>query len=80
MITNIDNKHKIAEIWLTRADQQDEALQMSLKDQYAQWKRKGYMVAVYHSGNGDLYQQTCDLLAYNKQRSAEQEVRHQARA
>lgn len=80
MITNIDNNHKITEIWLTGADQQDTALQMSLKGQYARWKQKGYMVAVYHSGDGDLYRQTCDLLAYNKRRSAEQAVQHQARA
>lgn len=70
MVTNVDNSSKIAEVWLTRAEQQDAALQQSLKGQYAQWRRKGYLVAVYCSGDGDLYNQTLDLLTANKQRNA----------
>ena len=74
MTTNIDTRAKIAEIWLTGADQQDDALQQALKAQYARWKREGYRVAVYRSGTADLYSQTRDLLASNKRRAAEQAV------
>ena len=70
MVTNVDNNSKMVEVWLTRAEQQDAALQQSLKGQYAQWRRKGYLVAVYCSGYGDLYHQTLDLLTANKQRNA----------
>ena len=71
MVTNVDNNSKMVEVWLTRAEQQDAVLQQSLKGQYAQWRRKGYLVAVYCSGNGDLYNQTLDLLTDNKRRAAE---------
>ena len=70
MVTNVDARCKIVEVWLTRAEQQDAVLQQSLKGQYAQWRRKGYLVAVYCSGNGNLYNQTLDLLTANKQRNA----------
>ena len=82
MVTNVDARCKIVEVWLTRAEQQDAVLQQSLKGQYAQWRRKGYLVAVYCSGNSDLYNQTLDLLTDNKRRAAELAVQrdrqHQA--
>ena len=71
MTTNIDNKCKIVEVWLTKVEQQDAVLQQALNAQYAQWRRDGYRVAVYCSGNADLYSHTLQLLAYNKRRSAE---------
>ena len=37
-------------------------------------KKKKYLVAVFESGEGDLYQSTLELLSYNKQRCAEIEV------
>jgi len=77
---NIKDDKQIVEIWLTNAEKKDEALRESLKDIYAKYKKKKYLVAVFESGEKDLYQSTLDLLAYNKRRIAELEVRKEKKA
>ena len=74
MEINIHDDKKMVEIWLTRAEKQDEALQQELKPLYAQYKKKKYMVAVFESGEQDLYQNTLALLSYNKRRIPELEI------
>ena len=66
-----DDQKKLIQIWLTRAESQDENLQRRLKSMYPKWKKDKYMVAVYHSGKEDLFESTLALLAYNKKRCAE---------
>ena len=75
MEMNVLDKTKDVEIWLTKAEKNDPQLRAQLKDVYAEWKKKGYFVTVFESGEKDLYQGTLDLLAYNKKRLAELEVR-----
>ena len=74
MEINIHDEKKMVEVWLTRAEKQDEALQQELKPLYAQYKKKKYMVAVFESGEQDLYQNTLALLSYNKRRIPELEI------
>lgn len=77
MEIKVDPQQKFVEVWQTRADQDDAALQTQLKTMYTDWKKKGYLVAVYRSGEEDLYAATRDLLAYNKRRTAEMAVRRE---
>ena len=65
------------EIWLTKAEKNDARLRQQLQPVYAGWKQKGYFVTVFESGEKDLYQGTLDLLAYNKKRIPEREVRQE---
>ncbi len=74
MEINIHDDKKMVEVWLTRAEKQDEALQQELKPLYAQYKKKKFMVAVFESGEQDLYQNTLALLSYNKRRIPELEM------
>ena len=74
MEINIHDDKKMVEVWLTRAEKQDEALQQELKPLYAQYKKKKYIVAVFESGEQDLYQNTLALLSYNKRRIPELEM------
>ena len=74
MRTEINEQSKIVEIWLTKEEQNDFALRESLKPLYQQYKEQKYLVAVFLSGEEDLYQQTRDLLLYNQRRLAEREV------
>ena len=74
MEINIHDDKKMVEVWLTRAEKQDEALRQELKPLYAQYKKKKYMVAVFESGEQDLYQNTLALLSYNKRRIPELEM------
>lgn len=74
---NVRDDKKLVEIWLTNAEKKDLALRESLKSVYAKYKKKNYLVAVFESGEKDLYQGTLDLLAYNKRRCAEIEVQRE---
>ena len=58
MEMNIHDDTQIVEIWLTNAEKTDPVLQDELKGIYAEYKAKKYMVAVFQSGQGDLYENT----------------------
>ena len=72
-----DDAKKLVQVWLTRHEGQDSALQERLKPMYAQWKQQKYMVAVFRSGNEDLQESTLALLAFNKRRCAELAVQRE---
>ena len=67
-------------VWLTNADQQNEAIQNWLKSKYPVWKKQGYLTAVYLSGHEDLYENTLALLKYNRRLSAQKEVEAERQA
>ena len=74
MRMKIRDQSRIVELWLTREEKDDPALRESLRSIYQQYKTQNYLVAVFLSGETDLYQQTRDLLLYNRRRRAEREV------
>ena len=76
----IREQSKIVELWLTREERDDSAFRESLKPIYRQYKDQNYLVAVFLSGEEDLYQQTRDLLLYNRRRLAEKEVQAEKQA
>ena len=76
----IREQNKIVELWLTREERDDSAFRESLKPIYQQYKDQNYLVAVFLSGEEDLYQQTRDLLLYNRRRLAEKEVQAEKQA
>ena len=73
----VKDERKLVEIWLTNAEKADPVLRAGLQSVYDTYKKKKYLVAVFESGNCDLYAQTRDLLLYNRQRMAEQEIRRE---
>jgi len=73
MEIEVKDKEKRVNIWLTRAESQDQALLDSLKPLYKEYKAKKYLVAVFSSGTEDLKSLTCDLLRYNRVRLRELE-------
>lgn len=66
MEMNVRDDKKLVEIWLTNAEKIDPVLREGLKEIYAKYKAKKYMVAVFESGKGNLYENTRDLLLYNR--------------
>ena len=76
----IREQSKIVELWLTREERNDPAFRETLKPIYQQYKDQKYLVAVFLSGEEDLYQQTRDLLLYNRRRLAEREVQAEKQA
>ena len=77
MEMNVRDEQQLVEIWLTKAEKKDQELRAGLKDIYDMYKKKKYLVAVYESGEKDLYENVRDLLVYNKRRSAEREVQRE---
>ena len=61
MEMNVRDDQKLVEIWLTNAEKIDPVLREGLKEIYAKYKTKKYMVAVFESGKGDLYENMRDL-------------------
>lgn len=80
MEINVRNDKKLVDIWLTNAEKNDPEIRQSLQDIYKEYQKKNYLVAVFESGSQDLYQNTLDLLRYNRRRSAEREVQRKKRA
>lgn len=74
MEMNVRDEQKTVDIWLTNAEKNDPEIRRSLEDIYREYQQKKYLVAVFESGSQDLYQNTLDLLRYNRRRSAEREV------
>ena len=66
MEIEVKDKEKQVNIWLTRAESQDQALLESLKPLYKKYKDKKYLVAVFHSGKGNMKESIRDLLIFHK--------------
>jgi len=71
---NVKDDVQIVEIWLSNAEKNDKQLRDRLQLIYDKYRKKKYMVAVFESGEKDLYQGTLDLLAYNRKLSAQKQV------
>ena len=69
MELTVKDERKLVEIWLTNAEKSDPVLRAGLQSVYDTYKKKKYLVAVF--------EQTRDLLLYNRQRLAEQEVQRE---
>ena len=66
MRIHMDEDKKIAEIWLTKAESYDPAVEARLKPFYKECKDHKYLAVVYRSGRESLLETTKDLLRHNR--------------
>lgn len=66
MRIHMDEEKKIAEIWLTKAESDDPAVDARLKPFYKECKDHKYLAVVYRSGRESLLETTKDLLRHNR--------------
>ena len=66
MRIHMDEEKKIAEIWLTKAESDDPAVDARLKPFYSECKDHKYLAVVYRSGRESLLETTKDLLRHNR--------------
>ena len=66
MRIHMDEEKKSAEIWLTRAESDDPAVEARLKPFYKECKDHRYLAVVYRSGRESLLETTKDLLRHNR--------------
>ena len=74
MILEVCEEKKIAYYWLSKEEKENEELRQSLRPEYGEWKKKGYKVCVFLSGNGNLVELTKELLIHNKEVLARKNV------
>ena len=74
MLKFVHDDMKLVEIWLTKAESEDENVRRALEPLYAEYKKKKYRVAVFCSGKGDMLELTKDLLKHNLELSVRKEL------
>ena len=74
MKMNVRDDIKIVDIWLTNEEKENMELREQLKPIYQEYEQKKYLVAVFESGDEDLWDNTSQLLCTNRRRMAEREV------
>ena len=67
MILDVCTEDRIAYYWLSKEERDNQELRASLQPEYREWKNKGYKVCVFLSGDGDLVENTKELLIHNKE-------------
>ena len=75
MILDVCEKNKIAYYWLSKEERDNMELRQSLQPEHKEWKSKGYHVCVFLSGDGDLLENTKELLIHNKEVLAAKQAR-----
>ena len=75
MEMNIRSDRKLVEIWLSNGEKSNPITRMDINGICDKYKKQNYLVAVFESGSENLFQNTLDLLVYNRKRTAEKEVR-----
>lgn len=61
----IDKKKRLAQVWMSHAYQASKEKQEKLRNFIADCRSQKIFVCVYESGDGDLVENTKELLAYN---------------
>ena len=74
MEIHVRDGSKLVEVWLTNSEKRDAELRERLKPLYREYKKKGFLVAVFESGTQDLTELTSGLLCDHRRRSARREV------
>lgn len=74
MELSINDASRTVEVWLSNEEKSNPAVRQRLRPLYSEYAEKKYTVAVFMSGNQDLYSLTSGLLCYNRKRIAELEV------
>lgn len=62
----LENK-KFVCYWFTTEDLENKTLRESLISEQKEWNKKGYRVCEFHSGTGNLFEHTKELLIHNKE-------------
>ena len=74
MLKFVHDDMKLVEIWLTKAESDDDVFRRKLESIFAEYKKKKYRVVVFSSGKGDMLELTKDLLKHTLEVNAKKEL------
>lgn len=77
MEVHVLEAEKQVEVWLTRQERGDPVVEAHLKQLYQLGKERKWLVAVFLSGQDDLYQLSSALLCHNRNKLARLEIQQQ---
>ena len=80
MMIKLYEDKKLVDIWLTRAERDDQELRERLKPLYAKYHAMKYQVTVFESGDGDLRESVLGLIEFNRKRLRELEQQKDKKA
>lgn len=74
MEIDIRENQRIVEIWLSKTERDDPGLSDTLRQICAEYGPRKYTVAVFKSGEEDLFELSSELLLTNRRKLAERET------
>lgn len=74
MRLEVNEKDKLAMLWLTNAEQEDAQMQEQMSQKISEYRQQKYTVAVFRSGKSDLTDVTEGLLLYNQKVAAQRDL------
>jgi hypothetical protein len=72
----VDDKAKLVEVWLTKAEASCESIDKDLKPIYEEYTKRKYKTVVFRSGKGSLDEHIETLIRRNKIKFAEQDIKN----
>lgn len=79
MRCTVDKEKKLAIVYCSHADQNSEEAQQRLNEFIADCREKKIYVCVFESGDGDLMENTKELLVYNYNNAVTRSFKHRSR-
>lgn len=74
MRLEVNEKDKLAMLWLTNAEQEDAQMQEQMSQKISEYRQQKYTVAVFRSGKSDLTDVTEGLLLHNQKVAAQRDL------
>lgn len=65
MVIDINEQFKIAGIWLSKEENDNQELRQKIQSFLSEYKKRKYIPVIYISGEKDLTEQTVCLLKHN---------------
>ena len=75
IVIRINDNNKIVSLWLSGEESHTGVLPEEIRNTCDAYRTRKYMIAVFRSGEDDLYGNTIAMLRHNRQLAAENEMK-----
>lgn len=69
MEINCNKEARTVSVWINKFEKNNEAVKAELELLYTLYRNTKYLIVVFESGDGNLYESMLGLLLYNRERS-----------
>lgn len=75
IVVRVNDSSKIVSLWFAGDEPGAEHLPEEVRTMCDEYRARKYMIAAFHSGRDDLFENTLAMLKHNRKLSAENEVK-----